>query len=135
MTDAVKHLIGEFKEYEAPFLVSPHTGTEKELEWSYDATQQYYRCDLWHRVRWLRVKGRVEGIALRLMKIQTRRIAVEVTEAHFMLSDAMGLIREIDGRVGGVEERIGRIEDRTSRVEDRLMISKVGWEEINKRDY
>jgi hypothetical protein len=127
MTDAVKDLIAEFKDYERPFLVSPHTGTEKELEWSFDATQQYYKCDLIHRLIWLRRKGGVESIGVRLMKIQTRRIAVEVTEAHFMLSDAMGLVREMDGRVRRAEDRIGRIQER-------LMISQVGWDEIERRD-
>lgn len=126
MTDAVKDLIAEFKGLERPFLVSPHTGTEKELEWSYDATQQYYRCDFIHRLIWLRSKGGVEDIGVRLGKIQTRRIAVEVTEAHFMLSDAMGLIREMDGKVRKAEDRIARIQDR-------LMISQVGWEEIDGR--
>jgi hypothetical protein len=111
MTDAIKDLIAEFKDYERPFLVSPHTGTEKELEWSFDATQQYYKCDLIHRLIWLRRKGGVESIGVRLMKIQTRRIAVEVTEAHFMLSDAVGLVREMDGRVRRAEDRIGRIQE------------------------
>ncbi|EPE24171.1 hypothetical protein GLAREA_08021 [Glarea lozoyensis ATCC 20868] len=127
MTDAVKDLIAEFKDLERPFLVSPHTGTEKELEWSYDATQQYYRCDLVHRLIWLRRKGGVESIGVRLNKIQTRRIAVEVTEAHFMLSDAMGLIREMGGKVQKAEDRIARIQDR-------LMISQVGWDEIEGRE-
>jgi hypothetical protein len=127
MTDAVKDLISEFKDLERPFLVSPHTGTEKELEWSYDATQQYYKCDLIHRLIWLRSKGGVETIGVRLNKIQTRRIAVEVTEAHFMLSDAMGLIREMDSKVRTAEDRIGRIQER-------LMISQVGWDEIQGRD-
>jgi hypothetical protein len=111
MTDAVKDLIAEFKDLERPFLVSPHTGTEKELEWSYDATS----------------KGGVENIGVRLNKIQTRRIAVEVTEAHFMLRDAMGLIREMDGKVQKSEDRIARIQER-------LMISQVGWDEIEGRE-
>ncbi|TVY52597.1 hypothetical protein LSUE1_G010162, partial [Lachnellula suecica] len=85
MSNALKDLIGDFKQYEAPFLVTPHNGREKELEWSFDATQQAYRCDLFHRVRWLRSKGGVQSIAEKLQRMQTRRIAVEVTEARWMI--------------------------------------------------
>jgi hypothetical protein len=106
MSNALKDLIHDFKSYEHPFLVTPHEGREKELEWSFDATQQAYRCDLWHRMMWLRSKGGVNSIADKLLRIQTRRIAVEVTEAHFMLGDAMGLVRECERRLGAIEERL-----------------------------
>ena len=46
MNDALKDLIAQFKEYEAPFLITAHSGREKELEWSFDATQHQYICDL-----------------------------------------------------------------------------------------
>lgn len=59
----------------------------------------------------------MESIATKLERIQTRRIAVEVTEAHFMLGDAMGLVREMEGRVEGIERR--------------LQMSRVGHEEIS----
>jgi hypothetical protein len=106
INDAVKDLIREFKSYEHPFLESPHTGREKELEWSYDATQHSYRCDLPHRLMWLRVKGHVNTIAVRLQRMQTRRIAVEVTENHLMVADLMGMVRGYEGRLRGIEERL-----------------------------
>ncbi|KAG0650161.1 hypothetical protein D0Z07_3145 [Hyphodiscus hymeniophilus] len=106
MNDAVKDLIKEFKDYEAPFLITRHEGREKELEWSFDATQRYYRCGLWDRVRWLRSKGRVMDIAVRLQYLQTRRIAVEVTEQHFMVADMMGLVRDTGDRLTAIERRL-----------------------------
>jgi hypothetical protein len=106
ITDAVKDLIKDFKTYERPFLVSPHDGREKELEWSFDATQQYYKSDFVHRVLWLRSKGGIQSIAEKLNKIQTRRIAIEVTESHFMMVDMMGLIREYGYRIEAIEERL-----------------------------
>ncbi len=106
INDAVKDLIREFKRYERPFLQTEHTGREKELEWSFDATQQHYRCDFAHRLLWLRSKGAVKSIAEKLQKIQTRRIAVEVTEAHFMLGDVMGMVRESEYRLRAIEHRL-----------------------------
>jgi hypothetical protein len=106
INDTVKDLIREFKIYEAPFLVTRHPGREKELEWSFDATQRYYKCDLGHRIRWLRVKGRVMDIAVKLQWLQTRRIAVEVTEQGFMMRDCMGLVRECEERLDGIERRL-----------------------------
>jgi hypothetical protein len=106
LNDAVKDLIKDFKAYEAPFLITRHEGREKDLEWSFDATQRYYRCDFPHRLRWLRVKGGVTDIAVKLQWLQTRRIAVEVTGAHFMMADMMGLVRDCEERVGGIERRL-----------------------------
>lgn len=106
INEAVKDLIREFKRYEQPFLVTPHTGREKELEWSFDATQQYYNCDFPHRILWLRSKGGVSSIAVRLQRLQTRRIAVEVTESHFMLADMMGMVRDCENRLHAIEERL-----------------------------
>ena len=106
LNDAVKDLIKEFKEYEGPFLITRHEGREKDLEWSYDATQRYYRCDFPHRIRWLRVKNSVTDIAVKLQWLQTRRIAVEVTEMHFMAVDMMGLVRDCEGRLDGIERRL-----------------------------
>jgi hypothetical protein len=106
LSNALKDLIHDFKNYERPFLLSTHTGHEKELEWSFDATQQAYRCDLWHRMLWLRSKGGVNKIATNLQRMQTRRIAVEVTETRWMMGDCMGLVRECEGRLGTIEERL-----------------------------
>jgi hypothetical protein len=106
INDAVKDLIKEFKEFEAPFLITRHEGREKDLEWSFDATQRYYRCDLQHRLRWLRVKTGVTNIAVKLQWLQTRRIAVEVTEARFMLADTMGLVRDSEDRLAAIERRL-----------------------------
>jgi hypothetical protein len=102
----VKDLIKEFKYLEKPFLVTPHDGREKELEWSFDATQQYYKCDFWHRVRWLSTKGHIYNIANRLEKAQVRRIALETTETQFMLRDTMGMVREYENRLRAIEERL-----------------------------
>lgn len=102
----MKDLIREFKGYEAPFLITRHEGREKDLEWSFDATQRYYRCDLPHRLRWLRVKSGVTGIAVKLQWLQTRRIAVEITEAHFMMADMMGLVRDNEERLEAIERRL-----------------------------
>jgi hypothetical protein len=102
----IKDLIRDFKAYEAPFLITRHEGREKDLEWSFDATQRYYKCGFRDRVRWLRVKGGVLDIAVKLQWLQTRRIAVEVTEAHFMLADCMGLVRDCEDRLGGIERRL-----------------------------
>jgi len=106
INDAVKDLIHDFKRYERPFLETPHTGREKELEWSFDATQQHYRCDFSHRLLWLRSKGGIESIAEKLQKIQTRRIAVETTESRFMLADVIGLVRDNERRLSAIEERL-----------------------------
>lgn len=121
INDAVKDLIRDFKGYERPFLRLPEGtrgrskhGEEKELEWSFDASQQYYQCDFVHRLMWLRVKGGINSISEKLQRIQTRRIAVEVTETRFMIGDLMGLVRETEGRVG--------------RIEERLLMSRVGEE-------
>ena len=65
----IKKTAEKFKEYEKPFLVTPHEGREKELEWSFDATQQYYKCDFWHRCLWLRARGHIFDIANRLEKM------------------------------------------------------------------
>jgi len=106
MNDAVKDLIKQFKHYEYPFLETSHTGREKDLEWSFDATQRHYRCDLPHRIRWLRVKSGVIDISDKLQKVQTRRIAVETTEMHFMISDTMGMVRGCEDRLRAIEERL-----------------------------
>lgn len=106
INDAVKDLIKDFKRYERPFLYSPHEGREKELEWSFDATQQHYNSDFAHRGLWLRSKSGIASIAEKLQKIQTRRIAVEVTETRFMLSDMMGIVREYGHRLHAIEERL-----------------------------
>jgi hypothetical protein len=106
INDAVKDLIREFKSYEEPFLITEHSGREKELEWSFDATQRHYRCDLPHRLMWLRVKRRVIDIAVRLQRVQTRKIAVEVTEARFMMGDMMGMVRDCEDKLRGIEERL-----------------------------
>jgi hypothetical protein len=106
INDAVKDLIREFKDYERPFLVSPHEGREKELEWSFDATQQYYKSDLWHRIRWLRSKGGINTIASKLERVQVRRIAQDVTDTQFMLRDTMGMVREYEYRLRAIEERL-----------------------------
>lgn len=58
----------------------------------------------------------MDSIAEKLQKIQTRRIAVEVTEMHFMMGDLMGLVREQEGRVRAIEQR--------------LQMSRVGWDEL-----
>lgn len=55
---------------------------------------------------WLRYKNGVQEIAVKLNWIQTRRIAVEVTEAHFMLADVMGLVRDNEDRLRAIEERL-----------------------------
>lgn len=81
INDAVKHLIRDFKALERPFLIAPHEGREKDLEWSFDATQRYYRCDLVHRIIWLQSKHSVKGISARLNALQIRRIAVEVSDS------------------------------------------------------
>lgn len=106
INDAVKDLIRDFKDYEMPFLDTDHEGREKELEWSFDATQQHYRCDFFHRLLWLRNKGGIESIADKLNKLQTRRIAVETTETRFMLADVMGLVRDNERRLGAIEHRL-----------------------------
>ena len=106
INDAVKDLIKEFKEYEKSFLVTPHEGREKELEWSFDATQQYYKCDFWHRCLWLRARGHISNIANRLEKAQIRRIAQETTEMQIMMRDTMGMVREYEGRLRAIEERL-----------------------------
>lgn len=106
LNDALKDLIVDFKNYEAPFLITRHEGREKDLEWSFDATQRYYRCDFPDRLRWLRVKGNVTDIAVKLQWLQTRRIAVEVTEMHFMAADMMGLVRDCEERLDGIERRL-----------------------------
>ncbi len=99
-------MIRDFKNYERPFLDTDHEGKEKELEWSFDATQQHYRCDFFHRLLWLRSKGGIESIADKLNKVQTRRIAVETTETRFMLADVMGLVRDNERRLGAIEHRL-----------------------------
>ena len=106
INDAIKDLIKEFKEYEKPFLVTPHEGREKELEWSFDATQQYYKCDFWHRCLWLRARGHISNIANRLEKAQIRRIAQEATETQIMMRDMMGMVREYEERLRAIEERL-----------------------------
>ncbi|TAQ85228.1 hypothetical protein B7494_g6456 [Chlorociboria aeruginascens] len=106
INDAVKDLIREFKAYERPFLIPPHDGTEKDLEWSWNTTQRHYNCDLPHRILWLRSKGGIESIAGKLQMLQTRRVAAEVTETRFMLADVMGLVRSSEQRLGAIEERL-----------------------------
>jgi hypothetical protein len=106
INDAVKDLIREFKGYEAPFLYSPHSGREKELEWSFDATQEYYGNNLLHRLMWLGRKAGVRNIATKLQWIQTRRIAMEVTEMHFLMSDTMGMVRDCTDRLSAIEHRL-----------------------------
>ena len=109
INEAVKDLITAFKHYEEPFLVAPHDGREKDLEWSFNATQQQYQCDLWHRILWLRFKGGVERIAVLLQRMQTRRIAVEVTESRFMLANTQGMVRDCEDRIRDLEERLQRV--------------------------
>lgn len=106
MNDAVKDLIHAFKILEYPFLVAPHPGKEKDLEWSFDATQHQYNCDLAHRILWLRVKGRVDTIAVKLQRIQTRRIESMAEYQLHMVSDMMGLMRDCERRLGEIENRL-----------------------------
>lgn len=106
MHDAVRDLIRTFKILEHPFLLPPHEGREKDLEWSFDATQQRYNCGLGHRILWLRVKGRVDDIAVRLQRIQTRRIEAIAEEQQYMVADMMGMVREYEDRLGAIEHRL-----------------------------
>jgi hypothetical protein len=106
MNDAVKDLIRNFKRLEHPFLATPHSGTEKDLEWSFDATQHQYNCDLAHRILWLRVKGDVDSIAVRLQRIQTRRIESMVEDQLHMMTDMMGMVRGCEHRLGEIEQRL-----------------------------
>lgn len=69
INDAVKDLRYDFKRYEFSFLETHHTGREKALDWSFDATQQQYRCDFYHRLLWLRSKEGIESIAEKLQKV------------------------------------------------------------------
>ena len=46
------------------------------------------------------------NIAVKLQWLQTRRIAVEVTEAHFMMADMMGEVRDCEERLEGIERRL-----------------------------
>lgn len=112
INDAVKDLIRDFKDLERPFLENLHEGREKELEWSFDATKHYYKCDLHHRILWLRTKSGINDIAIRLGRLQSRRIAEEVTDMRFMVRDMMGMVRES--------------EDRLHAIEDRLRMSRIG---------
>jgi hypothetical protein len=106
MNDAVKDLIRSFKKLERPFLAAPHAGQEKDLEWSFDATQHQYNCDLVHRIHWLRVKGDVDTIAVRLNRIQTRRIESMVEDQIHMMRDMMGMMRDCEHRIGAIEQRL-----------------------------
>ena len=112
MNDAIKDLIRSFKILEHPFLVAPHSGMEKDLEWSFDATQHQYKCDLAHRILWLRVKNKIDSIAIRLQRIQTRRIESMVEDQLHMMQDMMGMVRDC--------------EDRLSEIEHRLQMSRIG---------
>ncbi|KAI9731104.1 MAG: hypothetical protein M1818_007962 [Claussenomyces sp. TS43310] len=104
--DAVRDLIHDFKRLERPFLIPPHGGREKDLEWSFNATQGYYRCDFGHRFKWLQNKSGVVNVAQRLQALQVRRIAVEVTENHVMVAQAVSMIRGSDERLSAIEERL-----------------------------
>ena len=86
--------------------MTDHEGREKELEWSFDVKQTEYNCDFGHRMLWLRCKGGVERISQRLQLLQTRRIAVEVTEMHFLIVDTMGEVRRCEDGLKGIEERL-----------------------------
>jgi len=119
---SVKDLVADFKHYEHPFLIVPeqHEGTEeKDLDWSFDVQKRYYRCGFWQRILWLKTKGAIQGIAVKLDWIQTRRIAIEVTEGRGLIGDVMGIVRGC--------------EDRLTAVEERLQMSRVGWDEIGGR--
>ena len=87
-------------------MIARHEGKEKDLEWSFDVTQRFYRRDLPHKLRWLRLKSGVTNIAIKLQCLQTRRIAVEVTEGHFMLADVMGVVRDLDDGLTAIERRL-----------------------------
>lgn len=106
MNEAIKDLIHSFKVLEHPFLTAPHEGKEKDLEWSFDATQHRYNCDLPRRILWLRIKGDVEDIAIRLNRIQTRRIASMVEDQYLMTRDMMGMVRDCEDRLGAIEQRL-----------------------------
>ena len=121
LLETLKDLIAEFKVYEAPFLDLPpksHKGPEKDLQWSYDATRQRYRCDLSRRLIWLRVKSGVLSISDKLQRIQTHRAAMEATECRWMLMDAMGMMRE-------VSRRLDLVEDMTRGIEDRVLGARI----------
>lgn len=106
MNDAIKDLIRSFKILEHPFLVAPHPGREKDLEWSFDATQHQYKCDLTHRILWLRMKSEIDTIADKLQRIQTRRIESVVEDQVQMMSDMMRMMRDCDNRLGHIEHRL-----------------------------
>lgn len=48
--------------------------------------------------------GQIASISEKLNKIQVRRIAVEVTESHFLISDMMGMVRDYGQRINAIEE-------------------------------
>jgi hypothetical protein len=106
MNDAIKDLIRNFKKLEHPFLITPHSGREKDLEWSFDATQHQYNCDLAHRILWLRIKNDVESIAVKLQRIQTRRIESMVEDQLQIMRDTMGMVRDCEHRLGEIEHRL-----------------------------
>jgi hypothetical protein len=106
MNDAVKDLIHTFKILERPFLISPHDGREKDLEWSFNATQHQYNFGFAHRILWVRVKGRVDTIAVKLQRIQTRRIESMAEDQLRILSNMMGMMRDCEHRLDAIENRL-----------------------------
>lgn len=88
--------------------------SERELEWSYDAEQKYYSCSLYNRILWVfHTKAEIKLISYKLSIIQTRRIAIEVTDNSRMARELIGLLRSCEMRLAVIEDRL-----RISRIRD-----------------
>ncbi|KAI9705104.1 MAG: hypothetical protein M1836_006887 [Candelina mexicana] len=104
LSDTVRDLIREFKGIERFFLMGGER--ERELGEGGVPVQPAYRCDLVGRVRWWKYKGKVEELAVRLNRLQTRRIAREVGEERVTLQNVERDMRGIQDRLWSIERQI-----------------------------
>ncbi|KAI9807230.1 MAG: hypothetical protein M1825_005948 [Sarcosagium campestre] len=126
LNNTIKDLLREFKRLERPFLIESlgggggsssgrrrrhaTTDADSEPKVADDVVPQgYYRCDLAHRLVWLRSKNEVMDIGQRLERLQTRRIAREVTQSQMAIYEILRSVRGLDDGFAAIQDRLRRV--------------------------
>lgn len=112
--DSLRHMIRSFHDIERPFLRYPHEKSQDEEGYWESERDDFYHtdyreCGLRERWLWLHRKQSVVTMLQSLSRIETRRMANEMGDVHYV-------IRSLGRNLEELEERLLRIEQRMTRI-------------------
>ena len=108
LNDTVKDILHEFRRLEAPFLNSPSSwDKEKDVERSSESMRgDYAPMTLNRRWIWMRRKEDFINMSQVVTRIQTRRIATDVSNGLWKIHAVERQMRDIDDRLWDLEENL-----------------------------